>query len=173
MSKRSWPGSPTTMKAGRSGIVAIGSNDAATYPDDAPDKLAEQAVAVGFTFPYCYDETQEVARSYFAACTPDFLLFDQNHRLVYRGRLDESRPGSGKPVTGSDLRAALDAVLAGKPPAADQHPSMGCGINGNDGDNSSPCYIPTASIGGNPRGEHSPLASHICACRAPRGWYLF
>ena len=109
-------------------IVAISANDAASYPDDAPDKLAEWARALGFSFPVLYDETQETARAYRAACTPDFFLFDSGHRLIYRGQLDGSRPGNGQPVTGADLRAALDAVLAGKPVSGEQRPSMGCNI---------------------------------------------
>ena len=110
------------------GIVAISSNDAANYPDDAPEQLKKMAKQEGFTFPFCYDETQEVAKIYTAACTPDFFLFDAQRRLVYRGQLDESRPGSGKPVTGRDLRAALDAVLAGKPIGPTQRASIGCNI---------------------------------------------
>jgi peroxiredoxin len=109
-------------------IVAIGSNDAETYPDDSPAGLKRQAQTMGFRFPYLYDETQNVARAYHAACTPDLFLFDGNLRLVYRGQFDSSRPGNGVPVTGEDLRAALDAVLAGKTVPADQRPSMGCNI---------------------------------------------
>jgi peroxiredoxin len=110
------------------GIVAISSNDAVSYPDDAPERLKEMAVELGFTFPVCFDETQEVAKAYTAACTPDFFLFDRARTLVYRGQLDDSRPDSGRPVTGRDLRAALDAVLAGRPVNADQRPSLGCNI---------------------------------------------
>jgi len=110
------------------GIVAISSNDAANYPDDAPAGLRRQAQALGFRFPYLYDESQAVARAYGAACTPDFFLFDGSFRLVYRGQFDRSRPGNGVPVTGEDLRAAIDAVLAGKPPLKDQRPSIGCNI---------------------------------------------
>ena len=110
------------------GIVAISANDAASYPDDAPASLAEFAREEGFVFPLCYDETQAVAKAYAAACTPDFFLFDRGQRLVYRGQLDDSRPGNGKPVTGRDLRAALDAVLAGRPAPADQKPSIGCNV---------------------------------------------
>jgi thiol-disulfide isomerase/thioredoxin len=113
---------------GLAGIVAISANDAAHYPDDAPASLKEMAVELGFTFPFCYDESQDTARAYAAACTPDFFLFDRGRRLVYRGQLDDSRPGSGKPVTGADLRAALDAVLAGRPVASEQRPSVGCSI---------------------------------------------
>jgi peroxiredoxin len=110
------------------GIVAISSNDAVTHPDDAPESLKEMARQLGFTFPLTYDETQEVARAYGAACTPDFFLYDKDLRLAYRGQLDDSRPESGRPVTGRDLRAALDAVIAGRPPAPDQRPSIGCNI---------------------------------------------
>ena len=110
------------------GIVAISANDAKSYPDDAPAELKKMAQALGFTFPFCYDETQETAKAYTAACTPDFFLFDESRRLVYRGQLDDSRPGNALPVTGRDLRAAIDAVLAGKAVSADQKPSMGCNI---------------------------------------------
>ncbi|MBX7166526.1 MAG: thioredoxin family protein [Pirellulales bacterium] len=110
------------------GVVAISSNDAANYPDDAPDKMAAEVRARGYTFPYLYDESQDVAKAYHAACTPDFFLFDGQQRLVYRGQLDNSRPSNGRPVTGQDLRAALDAVLAGQPVAALQQPSIGCNI---------------------------------------------
>lgn len=110
------------------GIIAISSNDAVQYPDDAPESLKEQAQQLGFIFPYCFDETQEVARAFQAACTPDFFLYDAERKLVYRGQLDDSRPGNGKPVTGRDLRAAIDAVLEGRPVAADQRPSAGCNI---------------------------------------------
>jgi len=110
------------------GIVAISANDAANYPDDAPAQLAAMAKALGFTFPFCYDESQQTAKAYTAACTPDFFLFDADRKLVYRGQLDDSRPGNNKPVTGKDLRAAMDAVLAGKPVSANQRPSVGCSI---------------------------------------------
>jgi peroxiredoxin len=110
------------------GIVAISSNDAANYPDDAPAGLKKQAQTLGFTFPYLYDESQDVARAYKAACTPDIFLFDDARRLIYRGQFDRSRPGNGVPVSGEDLRAALDAALAGKPQAAVQQPSIGCNI---------------------------------------------
>jgi peroxiredoxin len=110
------------------GIVAIGSNDPDNYPDDAPSKLKEMAKELEFQFPFCFDATQQVAKTYQAACTPDFFLFDAQQRLVYRGQLDDSRPGSGKPVTGRDLRAAIDAVLAYKPVSTDQKPSVGCSI---------------------------------------------
>lgn len=110
------------------GMVAISANDVEQYPDDAPEKLRDMAHELGSTFPLCYDETQEVARAYTAACTPDFFLFDQDRKLVYRGQLDDSRPFNGKPVTGEDLRSAIDAVLAGKEVSSDQKPSMGCNI---------------------------------------------
>jgi len=110
------------------GIVAIGANDPATYPEDAPESLAAEAVEAGYTFPYLFDETQEVAKAYTAACTPDFFLFDGNRTLAYRGQLDGSRPGNGVPVTGEDLRAAIEAVLEGRPASKDQRPSVGCSI---------------------------------------------
>ncbi|MCI0366573.1 MAG: thioredoxin family protein [Phycisphaerales bacterium] len=109
-------------------IVAISSNDVDKYPDDSPAKMKEEAKTAGYTFPYLYDETQDIARAYEAACTPDFFLYDRNRKLVYRGQLDDSRPSNGLPVTGKDLRAALDAVLAGKPVSRDQKPSIGCNI---------------------------------------------
>ena len=109
-------------------IVGINANDAATHPDDGPDRMAAEAKSAGYTFPYLHDETQAVARAYRAACTPDFFLFDAARRLVYRGQFDDSRPGNGKPVTGRDLRAAIDALLAGRPVPAVQQPSIGCNI---------------------------------------------
>ncbi len=110
------------------GIVAISANDAENYPDDAPGKLAETAEELGFPFPVCYDESQETATAYTAACTPDFFLFDQDRKLVYRGQLDDSRPGSGVPVTGNDLRDAIFSVLNDRPVNSEQKPSMGCNI---------------------------------------------
>jgi peroxiredoxin len=110
------------------GIVAISANDAANYPEDSPDKLKTVAVEQGFTFPFCYDESQETAKAYTAACTPDFFLFDANWQLIYRGQLDDSRPSNNKPVTGKDLRSALDAVLASQPVNSEQKPSIGCNI---------------------------------------------
>jgi len=109
-------------------IVAISSNDAANYPDDGPEGLKLQAETHGFLFPYLYDETQAVARAYKAACTPDIFLFDGDFKLVYRGQFDGSRPGNGVPVTGADLRAAIDAVLKDEPPSKEQRPSIGCNI---------------------------------------------
>ena len=110
------------------GIVAISANDVNSYPDDAPESLRRMAQETGFSFPLCYDESQETAKTYRAACTPDFFLFDEQCSLAYRGQLDDSRPGNGKPVTGRDLRAAIDAILAGKPVSPEQKPSVGCNI---------------------------------------------
>jgi peroxiredoxin len=109
-------------------VVGINSNDTATHPADSPERMVAEAEERGYAFPYLFDETQAVAKAYRAACTPDFFLFDQDRKLVYRGQLDDSRPGSGVPVTGKDLRAALDAVLAGKKPAEEQRASLGCNI---------------------------------------------
>jgi len=110
------------------GIVAISSNDAVAYPDDSPASLGQMAAELGFVFPYCFDEAQEVARAYSAACTPDFFLFDHGNRLVYRGQLDDSRPRNDKPVTGRDLRDAIQAVLEDRRVSAAQKPSLGCNI---------------------------------------------
>jgi peroxiredoxin len=109
-------------------MVGINSNDVKNYPDDSPAKMADEVKSAGYIFPYLFDETQKVAKDYDAACTPDIYLFDRGRRLVYRGQFDASRPGNGIPVTGKDLRAALDAVLAGKPTSTMQTPSMGCNI---------------------------------------------
>ncbi len=109
-------------------IVGINSNDVANYPDDAPARMAEEKQSVGYAFPYLFDDSQEVAKAYKAACTPDFFLFDRQQRLVYRGQFDDSRPDNGKAVTGADLRAAADAVLAGADVPRDQKPSIGCNI---------------------------------------------
>ena len=109
-------------------IVAINSNDVASYPDDHPDRMAEEVRAVGYPFPYLFDDSQEVAKAYRAACTPDFFLFDGEQRLGYRGQFDDSRPGNDVPVTGVDLRAAADAVLWGRPVPQEQTPSIGCNI---------------------------------------------
>ena len=120
--------------AGKIGIAAISSNDVAAYPEDSPEHMKEQALRLGFNFPYLFDETQETARSYGAACTPDFFLFNAAMELVYRGQLDDSRPqrpsggGNDIPVTGKDLRAAMDAVIAGKRPDPNQRQSIGCNI---------------------------------------------
>jgi peroxiredoxin len=109
-------------------IVAISSNDVAAYPDDSPARMKEEKERAGYPFPYLFDGSQEVAAAYHAACTPDFFLFDADRLLAYRGQLDDSRPGNDVPVTGADLRAALDAVLAGRPVSAPQKPSLGCSI---------------------------------------------
>lgn len=122
------------------GVVAIMSNDVANYPDDAPEKMAEEIRQIGYTFPYLYDETQEVAKAYRAACTPDFFLFDKDQKLVYRGQLDDARPGNGKPVTGADLRTAIDAVLEGNSVPEPQNPSIGCNIKWKSGN--APDYFP-------------------------------
>jgi len=109
-------------------FVAISSNDVENYPDDAPSKMTDEARQAGWGFPYLYDESQEVAKAFQAACTPDFFVFGGDQRLVYRGQLDDSRPKNGLPVTGADLRAALDAVLDGREVSSDQKPSIGCNI---------------------------------------------
>ena len=109
-------------------IVAISSNDVTDYPQDGPLKMVEEARDAGYTFPYLFDETQEVAKVFQVACTPDFFLYDRQHRLVYRGQFDDSRPENGKPVSGADLRAACDATLADKPVVDQQVPSIGCNI---------------------------------------------
>ncbi|MGK7932397.1 MAG: thioredoxin family protein [Microcystaceae cyanobacterium] len=110
------------------GIVAISSNDVANYPDDSPENLKAMANTLGFNFPVCYDESQEVAKAYTAACTPDFFLFDGDFKLVYRGQFDESRPSNDIAVTGNDLRQAIDSILAGKTIPTEQKPSVGCNI---------------------------------------------
>ena len=110
------------------GIVGISSNDAVAFPDDSPEGMRAQAKRLGFTFPYLYDESQQVARAYEAACTPDFFLYDRDLKLVYRGQFDASRPSNGIPVTGSDLRAAVEALLSARPPPREQTPSVGCSI---------------------------------------------
>jgi peroxiredoxin len=109
-------------------VVAINSNDILAYPQDGPEAMREEGAALGYGFPYLLDESQDVAKAYQAACTPDFFLFDATRRLVYRGQFDDSRPGTERPVTGADLRAAVDALLAGRPPIAEQRPSLGCNI---------------------------------------------
>jgi peroxiredoxin len=120
-------------------IVAISSNDVQSHPDDSPAKMAQEAKAAGYTFPYFYDESQAVAKAYQAACTPDIFLFDSSRKLVYRGQFDDSRPGNGIPVTGKDLRAATDAVLAGKPVPTKQTPIGGCNIKWKSGN--APAYF--------------------------------
>ena len=109
-------------------MVAISSNDVVSYPQDGPDQMAAEVQRQGWTFPYLYDETQDVARAFSAACTPDTFVFDGERRLVYRGQLDDSRPGNGRPVTAADVRAAVDAVLEGRPVDGNQRPSIGCGV---------------------------------------------
>ncbi len=120
-------------------VVAINSNSVRTHPQDGPEHMKKLAGAEGWTFPFLFDETQDVAKRYQAACTPDFFLFDADRKLVYRGQLDDSRPGNGVPVTGRDLRAALDAVLADEPALAEQKPSMGCNIKWTPGNE--PDYV--------------------------------
>ncbi len=109
-------------------VVGINSNDVATHPEDSPERMKAEVKNAGYTFPYLYDESQDVAQAYGAACTPDFFLFDAERRLVYRGQFDDSRPGNNKPITGADLRAAANAVLEGKPVPANQRASIGCNI---------------------------------------------
>ena len=121
-------------------VVAIASNDARAYPEDGPEGMAAEAKAAGYTFPYLFDESQEVAKAYGATCTPDFFLFDRERRLFYRGQMDGSRPGNDVPVTGADLRKVLDAVLEGSPAPAVQRPSLGCNIKWKPGNQ--PVYFP-------------------------------
>ena len=109
-------------------FVAISSNDVKNYPDDSPERMKEVAKQFGYPFPYLYDESQDIARAYGAACTPDFYIFDKDLKCVYRGQMDDSRPSNDIPVTGKDIRAALDAILAGKSVSEDQKPSIGCNI---------------------------------------------
>lgn len=125
-------------------VVGINSNDAAAHPEDSPERMIHEVEERGYPFPYLYDETQEVAQAYKAACTPDFFLYDGQKRLVYRGQLDGSRPGNGIPVTGVDLRAAIDAVLAGKPAPERQIPSIGCNIKWKRG--AEPAYYDPAGV---------------------------
>ena len=109
-------------------FIAISSNDVENYPEDSPEKMKKYAQKLGYPFPYLYDESQDVAKAYRAACTPDFYIFDGNLKLAYRGQLDDSRPKSDIPVNGADIRAALDNILAGQPVSANQKPSLGCNI---------------------------------------------
>jgi len=120
-------------------LIGISSNDSVTYPDDSPAELKKFAQRESFAFPLLFDDSQAVAKAYTAACTPDFFLFDKTRKLVYRGQLDDSRPGNGKPLTGKDLRAAIDALLAGQPIPADQKPSVGCNIKWKTGNE--PAYF--------------------------------
>lgn len=120
------------------GMVGISPNDVSRYPEDSPERMREEIERVGYPFPYLYDETQEVAKAYEAACTPDFFLYDKDRKLVYRGQFDESRPSNGIPPTGSDLRAAVDAVLEGEPVPQDQTPSIGCSIKWKPGNEPAP-----------------------------------
>lgn len=120
-------------------VVAISSNDVENYPQDSPELMVEEKASAGYTFPYLYDATQEVAKAYQAACTPDFYLFDGDQRLVYRGQFDSSRPGNEDPITGADIRAAIDALLAGESPAQAQVPSLGCNIKWKAGN--APAYF--------------------------------
>ena len=115
------------------GFIAISSNDVAGYPQDGPEQMKQVAEELNYPFPYLYDATQDVAKAYQAACTPDFFIFDSNLLLAYRGQLDDSRPGNEKPVTGADIRNALDHLIAGKPVPADQKPSIGCNIKWREG----------------------------------------
>ena len=125
-------------------IVGISSNDVSAYPQDSPEQMVHEVEQRGYTFPYLFDETQEVAKAYHAACTPDFFLFDAEQKLVYRGQLDDSRPQSNIPLTGTDLRAALDAVLSGKPVSDQQKPSLGCNIKWQAGNE--PDYFDPAGV---------------------------
>lgn len=122
------------------GIVAINANDVASHPADSPEQMVHEAESRGYPFPYLYDETQDVAAAYRAACTPDFFIFDGQRRLVYRGQLDDSRPGNGIPVTGRDIRRAVEALLAGGKPSAEQKPSIGCNVKWKPG--REPEYFP-------------------------------
>ena len=127
-------------------VVGISSNDVAKYPQDSPEQMVHEAEARGYTFPYLFDEDQSVAKAYRAACTPDFFVFDGDRQLVYRGQFDDSRPKSETPITGSDLRAALDALLAGKAVSTEQKPSMGCNIKWAAG--AEPDYFNPAGVSG-------------------------
>lgn len=120
-------------------VAGISSNDVSSHPADSPEQMVLEAENRGYTFPYLYDDAQEVAKAYHAACTPDFYLFDQGQRLVYRGQMDSSRPDSGIPVTGNDLRSAIDAVLSGNAPPKEQRPSIGCNIKWKPGN--APAYF--------------------------------
>lgn len=125
-------------------VFGINSNDVSNHPEDSPEQMVHEAEKRGYVFPYLFDETQEVAKAYRAACTPDFFVFDGELRLVYRGQFDASRPGNGAPITGNDLRAAVDAVLAGQPVQDEQTPSIGCNIKWKE--NSAPDYFDPAGV---------------------------
>ncbi len=127
-------------------VVGINSNDVSNYPQDSPEQMVHEAESRGYTFPYLFDETQEVAKAYHAACTPDFYVFDKELKLVYRGQLDASRPESGTEPTGADLRKALDAVLAGRPVSEEQTPSLGCNIKWKE--SNAPEYFNPQGVGG-------------------------
>jgi hypothetical protein len=127
-------------------VVAINSNDTAAHPEDSPERMIHEVEERGYTFPYLFDEDQSVAKAYHAACTPDFFLFDKHQRLVYRGQFDGSRPGNGVPVTGADLRRAIDCVFAGQPVTAEQRPSIGCNIKWRTGHE--PTYFNSAGVSG-------------------------
>lgn len=130
----------------RVAVVGISSNDVSNHPQDSPEQMVHEAELRGYAFPYLYDETQEIAKAYHAACTPDFYVFDKEQKLVYRGQMDASRPESGTELTGEDLRAALDAVLAGQPVSDEQTPSLGCNIKWKEG--SEPEYFKPLGVGG-------------------------
>ena len=149
-------------------VVGINSNDVANYPGDSPAKMAEEAAAAGYIFPYLHDETQAVAKAYKAACTPDLYLFDKDQRLVYRGQLDDSRPGNGVPVTGKNLRAALDAVLGGKPVSPSQKPSIGCNIKWKPGNEPEYCRRQNEECRKRLGGAYEEFcqANHPAVCRA-------
>jgi peroxiredoxin len=131
--RKEWAALASNLQDRGVAVVAINSNDADAYPDDAPAAMATEVEQIGYTFPYLYDESQEVAKEYGAACTPDFYVFDAHRRLVYRGELDDSRPSNGKPVTGAALLAAVDAVRAGRPVPEPQLASIGCSIKWRSG----------------------------------------
>ena len=126
-------------------VVGVNSNDVASHPEDSPENMVREAEEQGYTFPYLFDEDQQVAQAYHAACTPDFFVFDKDQKLVYRGQFDASRPGNGIPITGADLRCAVDAVLAGNTPPQKQTPSIGCNIKwkaGNEPEYFNPAGVP-------------------------------
>ena len=138
--REGWAALAREYQAKGAAVVGINANDAATYPEDSPQNMKKEVVSARYSFPYLFDESQVVAKAYRAACTPDFFLFDKNRKLVYRGQMDGSHPGNDIPVTGEDLRAALDAVLAGRPVSAAQRASLGCNIKWKPGNE--PEYSP-------------------------------